>query len=349
MKINRIIWVLFVAFPSLLSSCMSATLLEVIKPADIDVPFEIECLSIILRNEAPKGSRKSANWEGFVSGESKRLDQKSAEFATTGLILELSKSPRFTIKQFVSNETFYGTGTLKMAEPLNWEVVELICTKNNSQGLIVVETFDSDVDRDVIPKEVTKNSGGERVTETVFDSNIRAKVSIGWRIYYPNQKKIIDVYDDDASFKESSSWGTERDANNDLMRIESLVKKGAESLGAKYARRISPSNVKLTRYFYSRGSSELKRAKNSMFTKDYNTAIEIWESEFYSANKLKIKGRNAYNLAVGFESKSNYEMAIKWAKESIEVGNKKAKGYLIQLGSRIQDEARLKRQMDVSE
>jgi hypothetical protein len=349
MKFSRIIWLLFIACASLLSSCMSATFLEVVKPADIDVPSEIESFSVVQRNEAPKGSRRSTNWEGLVSGEGIGLDNKSAEFATMGLILELSKSPRFTIKQFVSNDKFYGTGTLKMAEPLNWETVELICEKSNSQALIVIETFDSDLDRDVISREVITNSKGERVSEKVFDSNIKAKIYIGWRIYYPNQKKIIDVFEDDASLKESSSWGTERDANNDLTRVEYLVKKGAQTLGAKYARRISPSNVKLTRYYYIRGSSDLKRAKSNMLSKDYNTAIEIWESEFYSANKLKIKGRSAYNLAVGFESKSDYEMAIKWAQESIDSGNIKAKGYLIQLESRRRDELRLKRQMNATE
>ena len=86
-----------------------------------------------------------------------------------------------------------------------------------------------------------------------------------------------------------------------------------------------------------------------MLSKDYNAAIYIWETEFYSSNKLKIKGRSAYNLAVGFESKSDYEMAIKWAQESIDSGNVKAKGYLIQLESRRRDELRLKRQMNATE
>jgi hypothetical protein len=42
-------------------------------------------------------------------------------------------------------------------------------------------------------------------------------------------------------------------------------------------------------------------------------------------------------------------MAIKWAQESIDSGNIKAKGYLIQLESRLQDELRLKSQMNEPE
>ena len=336
---------LIIAIAFLLNSCMSITELDVVKPADIDVPSEIVTFSIVKRNEAPKGKKIAKRWEGFVSGEGVGMDQRSVDFASTGLILELSKSPRFTIRQVVSSEVFYGTGTLNMAEPLSWEEVEKICSSNNSEALIVIEAFDSDIKRNVTSRDVTRNSTEGRVIKKVFDSNIRAKVFIGWRMYYPNEKRIIDVYNDDIYTKENSSWSSEEDASNDALRVESLVQKGAQDLGVRYARRISPTNVKLTRFFYGKGSKSIKRGKIKMLSKDYNEAIDIWEAEFDNAYKLKTKGRAAYNLAVVFEAKADYEMAIKWVKESIDVGNRKAKLYLAQLESRLNDEERLKKQM----
>ena len=118
----------FIAFSILMgvlfSACMHSTVLNVVRPADIDIPSEIVTFSVVQRHEAPKGKRFKKNWEGMVSGERIGLDQRSANFSSTGLILELSKSPRFSIKQVIMNEKFYGTGTMTMAEPLSWEEVE---------------------------------------------------------------------------------------------------------------------------------------------------------------------------------------------------------------------------------
>ncbi|MBL56953.1 MAG: hypothetical protein CMP61_07190 [Flavobacteriales bacterium] len=340
----------FIAFSILMgvlfSACMHSTVLNVVRPADIDIPSEIVTFSVVQRHEAPKGKRFKKNWEGMVSGERIGLDQRSANFSSTGLILELSKSPRFSIKQVIMNEKFYGTGTMTMAEPLSWEEVEKICAANNTEALIVIEAFDSDINKNITPKEVTRTINGVRVTEKVYESDIRAKVFIGWRIYYPNEKRILDVYNDQITQRGNTSWRTELDANNDQNRVEGLVQQGAQNLGIQYARRISPTRVNLTRYFYGKGSFKLKQAKKSMLSKNYDAAIDLWESEFHSTLKQKVKSRSAFNLAVGYEAKGDYETAVNWAKESMYAGNKKAKVYLTKLQGRLKDEERLKRQMN---
>ena len=147
------IWISIIGGAFLLHSCMSVTVLDVVKPADIDVPTEITTFSIVQRNEAPKGKKMAKRWEGLVSGEGVGMDKRSVGFASTGLILELSKSPKFTIKQVVSSEILYGTGTLRMAEPLSWEEVQKICDLNNSEALIVIEAFDSDIKRNVVERK----------------------------------------------------------------------------------------------------------------------------------------------------------------------------------------------------
>lgn len=337
---------LFFLTSFILGSCMSATILDVVKPADVDIPSDIVTFSIVKRNEAPKGKRFAKKWEGFFSGEGIGTDKRSAEYTISGLIFELSKSSRFTVKQASVNEELYGTGTRKMSELLNWEVVEEICKKNSSEALIVLESFDSDTKRKNYSRDLTSKDEGGQVAEKEFESRVEVSVYVAWRIYFPKEKRIIDVYDESQTTKRKEFGDTEIEARRKLPRVESLVKSVAEGLGVAYARRISPSKVKLSRPFYGIGSAGLKLARTKMLEKDFDAAIEIWDSEFGSTFSKKIKKRTSFNLAVGYEAKADYEKAIYWVKESLRYGNKRANGYLNQLNKRVEDEARLKKQLE---
>lgn len=340
---------LIVGTALLLNSCMTTTHFDVIRPADVDVPSEIATFAVVQRNEAPKGKKLAKRWEGLLSGEGIGTDKRSAGHAVSGLIIELSKSSKYTIKQATVNEKLYGTGTIQMGDPLDWAKVEEICKATGAEALIVVEAFDSDVDRNMDSHDVTRTVSGGEVREKVYDATVRVTAHIGWRIYFPKEKEIIDVYKDQHTTKRSGSGVSEGQANRDMPRVESLVQQNAQQLGVAYARRISPTNVKVARAFYGKGSAGLKLAKEKMLVKDYDAAIEIWDSEFQRALDKKVKKKTSFNLAVGYEAKADYENAVYWAKESIIYGNKNAIGYLKQLEDRVKDEARLKEQLKESD
>lgn len=126
-----------------------------------------------------------------------------------------------------------------------------------------------------------------------------------------------------------------------------MVRNVAEDLGFSYAKRICPSKVKLLRPFYGIGSVELKLARTKMLEKDYEGAIEMWDAQFGSTFSKKVKKRTTFNLAVGYEAKADYRNAIYWAKLSLRYGNKKADGYIHQLEKRVEEETRLKKQLEV--
>ena len=69
----------------MLESCMSVIILDVVKPADVDIPSDVVTFSIVQRNEAPEGKGLAKNWEGFLSGEGIGIDKRSAEYATSGI------------------------------------------------------------------------------------------------------------------------------------------------------------------------------------------------------------------------------------------------------------------------
>lgn len=326
---------------------MSLIVLDVVKPADVDIPSDVVTFSIVQRNEAQEGKRLAKKWEGFLSGEGIGIDKKSAEYATLGLKLGLIRYSRFAAKQASVNEELYGTGTRKMSELLNWEVIEEICKKNGSEALIVLESFDSDVTTKNYSPDLTSKVEQGQVAKKEFESRVEVEVYVAWRIYFPEEKRIIDVFDESQTTKRKEFGKTKREARRKLPRVESLVQSVAEDLGVAYAKRISPSKVKLSRPFYRIGSVGLKLARTKMLEKDYDGAIKMWDSEFGSTFSKKIKKRTTFNLAVGYEAKVDYRIAIYWAKLSLGYGNKKAKGYIRQLEKRVEEEIRLKKQLEV--
>lgn len=331
----------------MLSSCMSSTVLNVIKPADVHVPSEITTFAVIQRNEARKGEKLAKRLEGVFSGEGIGMDKRSANYALRGLILQLSKSPRFMVKEAHTTEQLYGTGTRNMAEPLDWHLVQEICETNNSDALIVVEAFDSDISRNVNYRDVTKTVSGGQVTERVYNSKLTVSVEVGWRIYYPKSQVIVDNYNHERTNSRSASGSTELISNGNLPRKEAVVKLTARQLGEDYGRRISPSRVNLRRSYYGSGNYVFKKGQQKVVEKNYDAAIDIWLNQFETTLKQKTKGKSAYNLAVAYEVKSDYENAIYWAEQAIQNRNKKARKYLVLLRERVEEERRLEEQMKV--
>ncbi len=328
-----------------LNSCMSTATLDLIKPADVNISSEIKHFAVIQRNEAKKGDKLAKRVEGLFSGEGIGTDKRSAGYALNGLILQLSRSPRFTIKSAQTTLELYGTGTRKMAEPLDWYVVREICESNNADALIVIEAFDSDVRRNVSERDVTRKVSGGEVTERVYESRLRVDVEVGWRIYYPDKQIIVDNYSHQKSNTRRASGDSEVQSRRNLPGLESIVKLTASQLGEEYGRRISPSRVTVKRLYYGSGSSALKQGKQKIIQKNYDEAIGLWQNEYEFTLKQKLKGKCAYNLALAYELKGDYKNALYWIEQAIQNQNKKARRYLNILQERVEEERRLKDQM----
>lgn len=329
-----------------LNACMSTTALDVIKPADIDVPKAITSFGVVQRNEAAEGDKMGKRLEGFLTGEGIGVDKRSAVYVVNGLVLELSKSPKYTIKQAELNEQLYGTGKLMMAPALDWNMVEAICNNNGVDALIVVEGFDSDVNTDIDFRDVEKKVEGGAVTERVFSARMNVDTDVNWRLYDPQTKTIIDTFHDNVGSSEKRTGSSESSAKRNLPSTERLVKRGAEQLGVRYARRISPTKVKVQRDYYSKGSYRMKSAKKKMQLKDYDGAISLWDQEYRLTFKSKQKKKAAFNLALGYEAKSDFEQAIYWADLAKKAGSKKESYYYKLLVDRQYDNDRLNEQLD---
>lgn len=378
---KRIFTLLFIA--SALASCTSSISLQVLKPADVTLPQDIQKFTLVNRTKPSKNNQAWNIIEGVLTGEGIFADREGADNCLSGLMSIMQQTPRYTINQ--ASVEFKGTGTDAFAMPLSWTEVENLCRQNNSEALIVLEAFDSDSRINTESKPVQTQSPayycwdknknrikdaaedvnkdgkwdnsdcpegspatipGETVTSTQFYSHARMEVKSGWRIYFPKDKRIIDEnrFSDFLSF-EGQGETPERAAAS-LPNKRECIKKTGYHAGTVYGYRISPQWILVSRYFYTRGSDYLKIAgKKARKINDWNGAMAIWKKEALNANP-KIAWKANYNMALACEREGNLELALEWAKKAFSIRQKSAAAsYVNILKGRIAEQKRADEQM----
>ena len=328
-----------------LSSCKSSYItVNVLEPAQIDVPNEIKSLVIVNRSLPAKDKRAGNIIEGVLSGEGLFNDRMGSEQCVIGAADLINNSPRF--KAVLGGDMdIRGTGTGAFPEPLEWDFTRQTCDRYNVDAMVTLATFDSDSHIDYSRHEYTREEDGKKIRVVEFDAVLNMTISAGWRIYYPDGQAIIDenVYVDNKSFGGSGS--TKNQAKNNLPSKQDIIQEAGFYAGQRYAARISPVWINVSRNYFSKGHPRLEGAARYAKQGDWNRAAEIWETILDDPDK-KIAGQAAYNLALASEMTGDLQEALKWAEKSYyDFGIKRARNYINIIKGRISDEKRLDKQL----
>lgn len=326
-----------------LSSCTSTLRMNVLQPATVYVHPEIKTIALVNRT---KPMSKAANiLEGVLSGEGLFQDKSGVDQALGGLYNELQTSPRFRIVPTDLYLKGSGAGN-SFPPPLTWQEVDNICKQFNSDAICTVETYDSDtriVPRRTITKK--KNAEGKEYDYIEFFADQTVTVQIGFRLYDPVAKAVIDQY----HFTEQQNWtsrgATEAQALAGLINRNAASDQVSRAAGIKYAIRIAPTWIWITRDFYTKGGHEdMKKAGRLAKVNKWAEARTIWLGML--GLERKIAGKAAYNIAISYEYEGNLQEAKKWASKAYtDFGNKKGRSYVSILERRINDVNILENQM----
>ena len=125
-----------------------------------------------------------------------------------------------------------------------------ICKKYNADAVLSLEHFDSDFI--VLNKTRMEDVDGKQIT--VHIARGIASVNIGFRLYYPIEKSIIDR----ESFSFNRTWegegNTVADAALHLIDNAQAVYRISEDAGAMYAERITPLYFWVNRTYYKKSN-----------------------------------------------------------------------------------------------
>ena len=126
-----------------LASCSKSITIDIMVPAAIDVPQEINTVVVVNRSLPAKGKGGDNFFEGLISGESIAGDKKGSEECVKSLVKFLNDMPRFNAVLYTGPE-LPGTGTSTFPVALEWEKVSILCARYNADMLAALEVFDTD-------------------------------------------------------------------------------------------------------------------------------------------------------------------------------------------------------------
>ncbi|MCB0687783.1 MAG: hypothetical protein KDC53_14710 [Saprospiraceae bacterium] len=350
MKTVQVNHLLLLSFFLSIFACKPATQLQVIKPAAINLPDHINALATIDRSKPSSGFVDVL--EGGVTGESIHQDRNGRRRALEVLTATLTRTPRFKVIDTGLEYTGSETGST-FNTPLPWDEIEHICQKFGADAVIAIEKFDSNNFRDVTSrKRKTKDKDGKEIEETVFDAKQTVEVNLGWRIYDPSTKTIIDEVDvTDSGSDSETGRKSDKEARENLDDPRQVTYRVSETAGRKYAERIAPIWITVSRRYYkkTKGSYQEAMAKAGRLfeTDNWEGAVDIWQNILSSADAdVELKGMASYNMAVACEKRGLLQAALDWAQKSYgEYGNKKGRNYVSTIRNRIQDQEILEQQL----
>lgn len=326
----------------------SSTRIEVLQPAEIFIPENIETIVTIDRSKPAKGFLSFL--EGAISGEEIGQDKEGRRRALEGLTEALTRTPRFNVIHSGYEKTG-ANASLRLIEPMNWYEVKALCDEFNADAVLAIEMYDSDVNIETSEKErKKKNKDGQEYIETYFKNDLDLSIKMGWRLYDPTNKLIIDEFttrDDDSADGEGK---TKEAARNNLPDIYALSRDISFVAGRLYGERIAPTWVFVNRDYYDsvKGPDQaaMEKAARMAETRDWRGAAKVWNEIIASSVDPETQGKAAYNMAIANECLGKLQNARDWAQKSyVDYGNKKAKGYIQIIENRIYEQKVVEEQM----
>lgn len=292
----------------LLAACTVNKPIEVLHPAIIDMPHDIQRVYVVNKSEvAPGGNRNGQVLEGIISGEGIRGDKYGAEAAANGFAEFIRQNNRLEIANAQPTKVI-SKGKDPRQTSLSKFFIDSVCTATNAQAVVSLEYFDTDH-----PNGVTD------VVQGTFYNNIVVKSK--WVMY------LRDGVPFDTRALRSNWVNTPEYYGIDLPGNNMVTERAGYVTGIDYARHLVPNMQLESRVLYSAGSPEIKHGLRAADLGEWQQAEEIWLKASNNEQKPKVKARLLHNIAVAYEVKGDIKRAHEYA----------SKAYLIRATSTTRD------------
>lgn len=330
----------------LFSSCASTrpVTINVLQPAPVTLPAYVKNVVVVNRT-APSKKVKIVNViNNALDAEGTGLDKEGSKAATTALADELSKNPHIDNTSIVENSNLTTDVPGSFPMPLSWDEVEKYCSESNADALFSLEVFDTRSKIDYTANQTTIKTPLGNIPALEQTANMHTSVTTGWRIYDLRSKNILDEIAFSRMLVFHGKGINPLLAANALIGRKEAVKRVGNIAGHDYAFSVVPLWQRVSRDYYTKGSSNFKAATRKARTGNWEGAADLWNEETDNP-KRKIAGRACYNMAIICEINGDLDGAIKWAQKSYEdYNNHLALKYVKILNGRKLDNERLKDQ-----
>lgn len=299
----------------LMGACSPKVSIQVLQPADVYIDPDITTVAFVDRSMADSiGETLLGAAEGLLTGEEIGADNAGRVEAEHGFRHVFGQSPRFKLITPMTGDI----SSSLFESDINWDQADKICKKSGCQGIVALESFDSNSSTSVDREMVEKTIDGKTVHRPEFSAQRETEILTSWRFYDVKNKAVIDSLH---GYGNANTWDydadTEDGALDSLPSQAETIRELAYFAGEDYARRVAPNYIIVQRTVYTRGDDHLKAAKPYVKTSNWNEARKLWKKTVESSiSSEKARGRALYNLAVGHEVDGNLEKALELAEQA---------------------------------
>lgn len=225
------------------------------------------------------------------------------------------------------------------------------CEEFRADAVLAIEMYDSDVLTEISEKErKKKDKDGKEYVETYFENKMDLSIKMGWRLYDPTNKIIIDEFTTKDEDGATADGITKETARKNLPDVYQMGRDISYVAGRLYGERIAPTWIFVNRDYYTsvKGSeqSAMERAARMAETKDWRSAAKVWNEVIASSVDTETQGKAAYNMAIANECLGKLQNAKEWAQKAyVAYGNKKAKNYIQTIETRIYEQQLVEEQL----
>ena len=143
-------------------------------------------------------------------------------------------------------------------------------------------------------------------------ASLEVKVQTDWTIHYLNNSKVSTIQFLDTVYWEAESYQRKNAISQLPERSDALID-AAIMAGKKSIDRFVPHWEKVDRYFYNSPSKIMKAAMDSVYVKNWDSAINLWQTAYNNTKSKLIKSQAANNIAICYEITGNIEKAFEYA------------------------------------
>jgi len=322
-------------------------ILHTTEPSPVLLVDQIKRIAIINRSEASTGMEgNTVGMNSLVVAQEKWLTEKGREAAIEGLFDELLKDKRFETVKLLDSVPSEINGFDMDGESIPWASIGALCKANNVDAIFAMAFYETDTKISVKKSSMLQpNLMRVKVKVPAQELTMETLIENGWRIYYPENRQIIDEIIFNDQFV-STGKGTDAVAAYQAIgdRKEKLIQQ-SRTTGSNYGQRLLPFENSVSRQYYIKGTENFVLARTLIDQGDWEGAGKLWEMDLEHKD-VKIRRRSCHNLAVMNERKDDLETAFQWASRAYDVDNEpSALEYMNILMKRIEDQDLLKDQM----
>ncbi len=308
------------------SSCTSTYnfSIETQQPAKFTFPRGISSITVVTNTAEP--AIKNFGTHCYEKG--KEINTPiELDFDTAFSMCAMSLAQGIKSSDFFSKVSFHKTSLRKdnsslEIKKINPKIAEQIYELTNTDAIVSVDRCLFNYNQ-----EITKLSTGYTAEPFYTFVNTKTIVDMVCNIYLKNTEN--PVY----SFSLTDTLYYNSQIDNDSLNIyyvipNVMVREAASYIGEKAVYYIVPSWKRESRFLFTNYESRMKEAL--VYAKDnkWIEASEIWNSLYGSEKNPLKKARLAYNLAISYEMRDDFDSALELAQTTkilIEINNKKNK------------------------